>query len=377
MDIQSDAGNVVVDCDSHVLEPPDLWERYLERRYRDRAIRIERGPNGERLVIGGVTVLEGSLAGLGGAHLPRDTLFGAGRTYLEGCPPGSFDVPGRIALYDRWGVHKAIVFPTICILPFPTEDHDLANAYCRAYNTWQIEYTQALGQRIAPVAVVNWHDVDAAAKELDRCLSAGFKGLFVPPEVIDGRAPGDPHFDPLWARCVDANVPGCLHVIVRFKGAASAFGAWHETAPGATFTFGMGGAGQLMPAVASMVLSGVFDRLPTLKIVSVEAGCGYAAYLMDRLDQKYRVFSFAQVIRKKPSEYFRSNLYFVAEPEERTIGAMLDLVGEDRILWGSDFPHVDSTLDAAKFVASAVADLSPDRRAKVLGTNAMALFGLT
>jgi predicted TIM-barrel fold metal-dependent hydrolase len=131
-----------------------------------------------------------------------------------------------------------------------------------------------------------------------------------------------------------------------------------------------------MPAVASIVLSGLFDRMPTLKVVSVEAGCGYAAYLMDRLDQKHRVFGFAQSLQLKPSDYFRRNLWFVAEPEERTIGAMLDLVGEDRILWGSDFPHVDATMDAARFVSDAVAALPPARRARVLGGNAVDLFGL-
>jgi predicted TIM-barrel fold metal-dependent hydrolase len=376
MDIVANAGERVVDADSHVLEPPDLWQRYLEPKYRDRAIRIERGENGERLVIGESTVLEGMLAGLGGAHLPRASLFGPGMTYLDGCPPGSFDVDGRIALYDAWGVDTGIVFPTICILPFPTTDRGLANAYCRAYNTWQMEYSQALRGRIAPIAVVNWHDVDEAARELDRCFAAGFRGLFVPPETVGGRAPGDPHFDPLWARCNEAGLPGCLHVIVRFSGAAVAFRPWHDTKPGSTFTFAMGGTGQLMPAVASIVLSGLFDRMPTLKVVSVEAGCGYAAYLMDRLDQKHRVFGFAQALKLKPSDYFRRNLWFVAEPEERTIGAMLDLVGEDRILWGSDFPHVDATMDAARFVSDAVAALPPARRARVLGGNAVDLFGL-
>jgi predicted TIM-barrel fold metal-dependent hydrolase len=81
-------------------------------------------------------------------------------------------------------------------------------------------------------------------------------------------------------------------------------------------------------------------------------------------------------MKLKPSDYFRRNLWFVAEPEERTIGAMLDLVGEDRILWGSDFPHVDATMDAARFVSDAVAALPPSRRARVLGGNAVDLFGL-
>ena len=132
------------------------------------------------------------------------------------------------------------------------------------------------------------------------------------------------------------------------------------------------------PTVASMVLDGVFDRVPDLRVVCVEAGCGWAAHLMDRLDEKYEVLSSLAPapLRELPSTYLRRNVWYVAEPEERTIGAMLDLVGEDRILWGSDFPHIDSTLDAPRRIRASVAALTPARRRAVLGANAAAVFGL-
>jgi len=125
-----------------------------------------------------------------------------------------------------------------------------------------------------------------------------------------------------------------------------------------------------------MVTDLLFERFPKLKMVSVEAGCGYAAYLMDRLDAKHARFNGLMPMTMKPSDYIRRNYYFVAEPEERSIGAMLDLVGEDRILWGSDYPHVDSSLSAPDQIREAVAGLSPARRAAVLGGNARAVFGL-
>jgi predicted TIM-barrel fold metal-dependent hydrolase len=111
-------------------------------------------------------------------------------------------------------------------------------------------------------------------------------------------------------------------------------------------------------------------------MVSVEAGCGYAGYLMDRLDEKHARFNTLMRMPLKPSEYIRRNCFFVAEPEERSIGAMLDLVGEDKILWGSDYPHVDSSLAASEEIRSAVASLSPARQAAVLGENARRVFGL-
>lgn len=367
---------LVVDCDSHVMEPADLWTRYLEPQFRDRAIRIERRDGVEHLIIGEQSVLQGVLAGLGGAHVERSALFGGGLTYEDGCEPASYEPAARAAMLDDWRVDRGVLFPTIGILPFPTEDQALASAYCRAYNRWQREFYEGAPGRVVPVALINWRDVDEAVRELSACIKAGFRGLFVPPEILDGRRPSDPHFDPIWRLCEEAGVPGCIHVIVRFSGAAGSFGQWHETRPGPVFSFGLGATGQLIPALAAMVTDLLFERFPRLKMVSVEAGCGYAAYLMDRLDEKQDVLRALAPMPMRPSDYIRRNCYFVAEPEERTIGAMLDLVGEDRILWGSDYPHVDSTLAAPDLIRSSVAGLSPERQAAVLGGNAVKVFGL-
>ena len=185
----------------------------------------------------------------------------------------------------------------------------------------------------------------------------------------------DSHFDRIWRLCEEAGAPGCLHVIVRFTGGGS-FASWHETKPGLVFGFAMGAPGQLIPALGAMVIDLLFERFPRLKMVSVEAGCGWAAYLMDRLDEKAEVFRKLAPMPMKPSDYIRRNCWFVAEPEEHCIGAMLDLVGEDHILWGSDYPHVDSTLEAPILIRQSIAGLNPARQAAVLGENARLAFGL-
>ena len=370
----------VVDCDSHVMEPADLWQRYLETRYQDRAIRIEEDQNGERLIIAEQVVLPGGLAGLGGANLRRRDIFGGRFRYKDGCPPASYDSEARIAMLDEWRVDACVVFPTIGILPIPTDDLDLINAYFRAYNTWQHEFSQSGQGRIVPIAVVNWRDIATAKLELARCLKLGFKGLFVPPEVVDGERPGSPHFDPLWDQLAEADLPGCLHVIVRFSGAAVPFSGWHGAEPrlGPTFGFGLGAPGQMIPALSSIILDGLFDRFPELKIVSVEAGCGWAAYLMDRLDEKDELLNelSPKSLALTPGEYVQRNCYFVAEPQERTIGAMMNLVGLDKILWGSDYPHIDSSLDAPLQIRESVATLDQQQEQAVMGGNAVELFQL-
>ena len=99
---------------------------------------------------------------------------------------------------------------------------------------------------------------------------------------------------------------------------------------------------------------------------------------MDRLDEKHHFFRplSATPLAERPSDYIRRNCYFVAEPEERTISAMMDLVGEDHILWGSDYPHVDSRLDAADLMRESVKTESGQRLAGFLGENAMRVFNL-
>jgi predicted TIM-barrel fold metal-dependent hydrolase len=368
--------SVVIDCDSHVMEPADLWENYIDPAFRDRAIRVVEEEGVEKLIIGGEVVLEGRLAALGGAHRNRAELFTGTLKYADGCEPASYDPVARAAMLDDWQVDYGVLFPTVGILPYPTDDAALANAYCRAYNRWQREFFEAVPNRVVPIAAVNWFDVDEAVAELERCFKAGFRGVFVPPETIAGKRPSDPHFDPIWQLCEEAGLPACLHVIVRFEGAAVPFVHWHESGPGPVFSFGLGATGQMIPALTAMVTDQLFERFPRLKVISVEAGCGFAAYLMDRLDEKYQTFRELLPMPMKPSEYIRRNCYFVAEPEERTIGAMLELVGEDHILWGSDYPHVDSTLDAPKLIRQAVAGLSPARQAAVLGENAKRVFGL-
>ena len=321
----------------------------------------------EALIIGEQVVLQGPVAALGGAGGNKAALFAGERSYLRDNPRDSYDPRARLDRMDEWGIWTSVIFPTICILPFPTKDQALCNAYCRAYNTWLGEFCETDQDRLAAVAVVNWRDLEEATRELDRCIAAGFKGLFVPPEIVDGNRPGSTHFDPIWSRLQDANMPGCFHVIVRFGGTELPFAAWHASSPGLLFGFGLGGTSQLIPAIASVVTDGLFDRFPGLKIVSVEAGCGFAPYLMDRLDAKYEAFREILPARRRPSEYIRENCFFVAEQGERTIEVALELVGLDRVLWGSDYPHIDA-LDVCSNLPA---------ESDQLGRNAQRVFNLT
>lgn len=374
---------LVVDMDSHVLEPPDLWLNYLEPEYRDRAIRIERQDDGlEAIMMDNKILLKGRLAALGGAeHDAVQTFTDPELTYMDGCPKASYDTDARIKLLDEWGVDMGLVFPTIGILWDKEDDPELALAYARAYNNWQWDFAKPALDRVLPVAQVPLYDVDLAYAELKRCLDLGFKGMFLAPEPVCGKRPSHPDFDPIWELLTDADLPICIHLIVRFNRVVNLSNTqwWNiETErPDTVFSFGLGGTMQLIPAVAALVCDGLFERHPKLKVAIVESGAGYVRYLMDRLDEKYERFSATSCLSRRPSEYIRENFWFVMDPSEASIDAQCDLVGEDKFLWGSDYPHVDSHLDAMAEVHEALAPMSEHRRNLVLGGNARRLFNLS
>ena len=409
-------GYYIIDGDSHVLEPPDLWDQYLEAEFRPRAIRITRSISGrdgeargirpmnaptgaqaasedlrslpemaielkarmaadEHLIIDRQIIMSGGLSGLGGVDVPRSQL--PYMTYLEGAPLASFDTAERVKLFDEKGIARGILFPTIGIL-WDTDDPRLADAYCRAYNRWCEDFRGAESGRIFPMAHVAMHDPEMAHAELKRCLKAGFRGMFVAPEPVNGKSPAHPDFDPLWHELEDAGLPACLHVIVRFNRILENPTRHHNllVEPSRTFAFAMGATYQVIPAMASLVMSGHFDRFPNLKLLCVEAGAGWAPYIAHRLDEKYEMFGYAEKTKLEPSEYMKKNVYYVVEPREKNIDSMMDIIGERQFLWGSDYPHVDSSADALDQIFESTAGLSDARRRMVLGEYARALYGL-
>src|SRR5262249_54294168 len=228
---------LVIDCDGHILEPPDLWERYLEPRHRDRAIRIRVGDDGyEYLEIAGARAQlprQGQLGTLGGmgqrvadaARLRerarrggpqpeeiRGIRPGPEATYLRGAAFGTMDMKERIQLLDREGMDKAILYPTLGLL-WEAElfDPELSAAYCRAYNRWIADFCRDSGGRLIPIAHLSLGDPGEAARELTRAVQDGCRGAFVCPFTITRVPHGDPRHDPVFAAAQDLDVPLAIH----------------------------------------------------------------------------------------------------------------------------------------------------------------------
>ena len=208
---------LIIDADGHVLEPAQMWDDYLEEKYRSRAIKIKSDDRGlEYLEYDGKPAQmlpHGVLHTMGAMGRPADQLLPApDRTYANSAPFGSMSATERIQLLDQDGIDKAILYPTIGLLwEAEVEDAEITNAYCRAYNRWIADFCRDSGGRLVPIAHLSLADIPAAVAELERAVKDGCRGAFVAPFNHQRRAHGHPDHDPLFAKFQELDVPFAIH----------------------------------------------------------------------------------------------------------------------------------------------------------------------
>jgi predicted TIM-barrel fold metal-dependent hydrolase len=373
-----------IDADGHVLEPPDLWDRYLEARFRDRPMGVRRGDDGEFLEIAGQPSkmvrrnLPGGLGAMdliGGIAVPprRPT----GLAYLDNAGLGAWDAAERIARLDAEHLDAAVLYPTLGVLwEAECEDLELAQAYTRAYNRWIVEFCAASGGRLVPIAHVSLGLPAEAVREVERAAREGAKGLFVAPFVMTRKAPGHPDHDPVFRVAEEIGLPVGIHPTFEpFWAAPGRFGRMTSASLG--FLINVTAADAVRHAFTSLFQYGVFDRFPRLKVVVLESGAGWIGYWLERMDAVYASPLGRSVpLREKPSAYFARQCWISCDPDERSLAGLIPLVGEDRFFWASDFPHPDHPPAYVGHLAELVERLPPSARRPLLGDNVRRAYGL-
>src|SRR5262249_55700682 len=177
----------VVDADGHVLEPRDVWQRYMEPALRERAIRIERDAEGiEVLLVDGRPHLglRGRLGALGGIGMDSEDLMTVGqRSYADGCPPGGYDPHAPMRVMDDERIVVALLYPTIGIAwEGLVRDPQIATAYTRAYNRWIVDFCSADRRRLVPIAHICLLDPEGAVAEVRRAREDGCAGVYLSPD---------------------------------------------------------------------------------------------------------------------------------------------------------------------------------------------------
>ena len=212
---------LTVDADGHVMEPADLWLRYLEPEFRDLALQIQVDADGlESLYVEGkpMRLFHGTLGSLGGIEATdtegKQALQTPGaRTYADGCPPGGYDPRARLAVMDSEAIDVALLYPTIGICwEGAVGDPRLATAYTRAYNRWIVDFCSADPRRLVPIAHITLLDPEGAVLEVQRARRDGCAGVYLSPdlEARRGRALDDPAFARFFAAVQDLDMPIAL-----------------------------------------------------------------------------------------------------------------------------------------------------------------------
>jgi predicted TIM-barrel fold metal-dependent hydrolase len=384
-DVQRLAFTGAVDADGHILEPPDLWETYLEPRYRDRALRFVRDEQGlEELEIGGARSVmsrrgfPSTLGAMGDPDL-RSMQLDPTRTYVGEAPFGSMDPDERLKVLDAEGIDAAVLYTTVGLLwEAELDDAELSQAYTRAYNRWICEFC-ASSERLIATAHLSLGDPDAAARELERAVRDGARGAYVAPFTHDAKPLGHPDNDPVFAAAQDLDVPFAIHPTFEpqwTKG--TRMGSW-ENVKQLRLLASVTASDGVRQQFTTLFDYGVFDRFPRLKVIVLESGGGWIGYWLDRIDAVYgHTYIGTRVpLEHKPSDYFRERIWISCDPDERTIPALAERFGAERFLWASDFPHADHTPEYIDDLNELAAAFPDDARQQFLGDNARRLFKIT
>jgi predicted TIM-barrel fold metal-dependent hydrolase len=378
-------GLLVIDSDLHVLEPADLWQRYLPARWRDQA------PVGSTAGPRDISVLPDSPLGpMNRADFPLDDTARWGQALADHMGPldpdyqyavdHGWDADSQLEAMDREGIDVAVLFPSrgLFVLGFDTGtgpgtiEPAFASAIARAYNDWLHDFMDLDRHRLLGAAMVAPHDVDAAVAETRRCVEQlGFRTIFLLPGLVGGRPWHHPDYDPLWRTCEELDVPVSFHGggvdwLTDFGlGHRSHLMMWH------TFSHSLGP----MAALVSFCSGGVLDRFPNLRAAFLEANCSWAPWLLHRLDEHYEEYTGRHEITlgRLPSEAFRANCWVSVEADEKPATLYVETFGDDNVVFSTDYPHPDSKFPHA-VEAFLAGPLGPESKRKFLWDNCARLY---
>jgi uncharacterized protein len=373
------SNELVIDADGHILEPPDLWEKYLEAKYQPRSITVVKNEKGlECLQYDGKPsqmAQPGFLAALGGMGKEQDQLKpNAERTYVGCAPFGSMNARERVELLDRENLAKAVLYPTLGILwEAEVEDVELSQAYCRAYNRWIADFCRPYSDRLIPIAHLSLGDPQAAAIELERAVKDGCKGAFVAPFTITRKPHGHPDHDVVFAMCEKLDVPFAIHPTFEPKGLNRARFHGMDRMP----LMGVIASHMLQQPLSTFFQFGTFDKFPKLRVVVLESGSSWLGFWMDRMDEGFETWIGGTIpLKHKPSEYVRKQVWISGDPDEQATAYVVDYVGKDRFFWASDFPHPDHGGKYLDALERMVKPMSPEARRAVVGQNVLDCYKL-
>jgi predicted TIM-barrel fold metal-dependent hydrolase len=383
----------IFDADQHMYETPDALTRYLPEQYKRDVQFVEVGRHTRIAILGKIT-----------EYIPNPTFDrvarpGAWEQYysgqntegltlreLTGEPieslPAFRGPEPRIEELDRQGVAETFVYPTLANLVehSAAEEPELVVAVMHALNQWMLEHwSYAYQNRLFATPVVSLALVEDARKELEYVLANGAKAILIKPAPVKGlhgwRSPALPEFDPFWRDVQDANIPVVLHASQ--PPLDDYVNRWEPPRTNSFLSFSafrnvVLGHREISDMVASLICHGTLTRFPKLRIASVENGAAWIRELIDALELNYG--QRPQDFDEHPVEVFRRNCW-VSPFWEGSVDQVVDWLGWDKVMFGSDYPHPEGLVEPKGYYK--YAEGMDDKRARdFMGDNARRLLGL-
>jgi predicted TIM-barrel fold metal-dependent hydrolase len=381
-------GLLIVDSDTHLTEPWDLWTSRAPAALVDRVPQVRELDDRLRWVVddlplgpaGAVCVVDPS----GIKHLGSEYAF---RQQVQDVHPGASQVEPRLALMDQQGVWAQLVYPNT--VGFGGQqlgkvaDLELRNACAEIYNNAMADLQAESGNRLFPMAVMPWWDVDSCIREIARVKELGLVGVNITPDPQEHGLPdlSTEYWTPLFSALEDYDMPLNFHI-----GASATQSTYSGTAPWPTRDadekLAIGSAMIFLSngrVIANMIFGGILERHPRLRVASVESGVGWLPFFLQALD--YQLDDTAPKLRKqlslRPSEYFRRQMAACFWFEHDLLIPSIKWLGEDNCLFETDFPHPTCLYpDPVTRALAVFEDVDDAFRRKAFGENAVRFYSL-
>ena len=365
--------NTILSADSHVFEPVDLWDKRLDRKFRENGPRFVndwQGKKGTWFVAEGIAPR--SITSIAAVGIAKEDLVKFKDVLHKDLRPGGWEPAARLKDQDIDGISGEVLYATYAMNLYNMPNAELQEASFNAYNEWLCEMCGEAPNRLVGLSLISMYNVDHAVKELERWTKRGLRGAMIACEPPAGTEYSEKLYEPFWAAAQDMQVPISIHTLTSNRKANYRFS--RETRGAARYPEN---PMEVMLTVGEMLTSTLFDRFPRLRVVLAEADTGWLPWLLQRVDRGHERYALQNDIhtKLKPSEYFHRNVS-ASFIQDRVGVFNRATIGVDNLMWSSDYPHTDSTWPKSKeSIEHDFAGVSQADRIKMTCTNAATLYG--
>jgi predicted TIM-barrel fold metal-dependent hydrolase len=358
----------VIDADGHTFESPGWLRDGIDPAFRDR---IQFDDAGRTLAVDGQPTMSQPPGALDALRFSPETVAARfGDIAADG-----FSAAAVVRALDVEGVDVSVIYGPLYECWREGMDPALGCAIARAYSRWLARYSADSGGRILGAAPIPLHDVDLAVAEVRYAYEElGIRAFWTRPNPVSGRMIGDDHFEPFFAALEGLDAPLSFHEgsgsLMQNIGSERFPEKWFEQH---ACVHPM----EQQLTLASLVVRGVFERHPRLRVAFMECGAAWAPAWLHRLDEHFELVAWhdAPYLTMEPSEYFRRQCFVAAEPDEALLYQVIDALGVDNVVFATDFPHPDAKYPEAVERFLELPRVSTDDKRTIMWDNAVRFYG--